>query len=184
MNRVDEERRFVARLKTNQTSRDWRRRQFTLAEVMVSFGVMAIVAAGIYGSCIMALKMMAASRFRLEAQAAAVDYAMILSRNAYNNSSTSSLVQRYWSTSNTRVEHIADLSGYRDIPTAKRNAFINTGEIRSSLTYSVTTTADQEHIDVNVAVFASVPGVTNKNGSLERLATATATRYNTETTDQ
>ena len=62
--------------------RNCRRRAFTLAEVMVATGVMAIASAGIYGSIVASKRMLIAARFHNEAMSVAMDQAMYIA-NAY-----------------------------------------------------------------------------------------------------
>ena len=153
--------------KNHPTQRGWRRKTFTLAEVMVSLGVMALLASGIYGSCILGMKMMSASRFSVEAESAAMDQVSILFNQPF---------AVLWDYPNTTTK-VNTLPGYVDTPTSKRSVFVNTGEIRSVV---LCTTSTPQYVDVLVTVWGSGYGVTHSGTSLELIASASATRYNTQ----
>jgi len=72
---------------TSQTNprRSWARRRFTLAEVVVATGLLALTTSGVYSGIIVCLKMIASARYHQEAQTVAVDRAWLLLHEGYED---------------------------------------------------------------------------------------------------
>ena len=121
----------------------FRSRTFTLAEVMVAFGVMALVSVGIFGSVSIAQRILRQSRAHLEAEAIAMDSLWLVT----NSNSFDNLLAIANSATPTTTVSLASTSGL--IPDYS-SSFLTSygGTLRTAVTIQTDTATSSKYVNV------------------------------------